>query len=61
MLQKEALDQDMFLIGPPGPERLRLALALCNILVSRWTLSEPAAANRGKPPHPLSPFTGAGG
>ena len=29
MLQKDALGQDMFLIGPPGPARRRLAMAFC--------------------------------
>lgn len=32
MMQKDLLGQDMFLIGPPGPERRRLALAFCEML-----------------------------
>ncbi|ETW00905.1 hypothetical protein, variant 1 [Aphanomyces invadans] len=32
MLQKDLLGQDMFLIGPPGPARRRLALQFCEIM-----------------------------
>eukprot|EP00048_Salpingoeca_helianthica_P001847 m.52144 g.52144 ORF g.52144 m.52144 type:complete len:1852 (-) comp11758_c0_seq1:56-5611(-) len=32
MMQKDQLKQDMFLIGPPGPQRARLALAYCELL-----------------------------
>jgi len=32
MLRKDALGQDCFLIGPPGPRRRRLALAWCELL-----------------------------
>lgn len=31
MLQKSSLSQDMFLIGPPGPERRWLAMAFCEL------------------------------
>jgi hypothetical protein len=31
MLQKDALRQDIFLIGPPGPARRNLALAFCEL------------------------------
>ena len=33
MMQKDALCQDMFLVGPPGADRLRIALLFCEILV----------------------------
>lgn len=32
MMQKELVNQDMFLLGPPGPELRRLALYFCQIL-----------------------------
>ena len=32
MLQKDLLRQDMFLIGPPGSGRRRLALAYCEMM-----------------------------
>ncbi|KAH9163007.1 hypothetical protein LEN26_000697 [Aphanomyces euteiches] len=32
MLQKDILHQDVFLIGPPGPARRRLALQFCEIM-----------------------------
>eukprot|EP01138_Halocafeteria_seosinensis_P008927 gb/GECG01009124.1/.p1 GENE.gb/GECG01009124.1/~~gb/GECG01009124.1/.p1 ORF type:complete len:1545 (+),score=216.25 gb/GECG01009124.1/:1-4635(+) len=32
MLQKDRLGQDMFLLGPPGPDRRRLALLFCQMM-----------------------------
>ena len=34
MLQKDNLGQDMFLIGPPGPEKLRLAHTFAQLINS---------------------------
>ena len=31
MMQKDGLKQDMFLVGPPGPDRRRLALLYCQL------------------------------
>jgi len=31
MMQKDALGQDMFLVGPPGPDRRRLAMLYCEL------------------------------
>jgi MoxR-like ATPase len=32
MAQKTKLGQDVFLLGPPGPQKRQLALMLCSIL-----------------------------
>lgn len=32
MMQKDSLGQDIFLIGPPGPEKLRLALLFSQLM-----------------------------
>lgn len=44
MLQKDALGQDVFLIGPPGPRRREIAMAFCEVCafgIAFATESEP--------------------
>ncbi|CAM9850949.1 unnamed protein product, partial [Heterosigma akashiwo] len=32
MMQKDALNQDIFLLGSPGPERMRLVMQFCELM-----------------------------